>query len=65
MGRIVKARLLSPFVSQTLRPFVSLPNGEDLVALRELMTNGKVKLVTDREPSPRPLLEDEVRFGST
>lgn len=42
LGRIVAARAVSPFVSQTLRPFLSLPKQDDLLALRELIATGAV-----------------------
>ncbi len=48
VGRIVKARLLSPFVRHRLRPFLSLPRNEDLVALTELIEAGEVTAVIDR-----------------
>jgi NADPH:quinone reductase-like Zn-dependent oxidoreductase len=34
--------MLSPFVSQKLGTFISKPNGEKLVALKELIEAGKV-----------------------
>lgn len=46
--RIVAARLLSPFVSQTLRPFLSLSKREDLLALKELIEAGAVAPVVGR-----------------
>lgn len=48
LGRILKARLMSPFVSQRLRPFLSLPKQEDLVALKELIGSGAVAPVVGR-----------------
>lgn len=45
--RTIRAGLLSPFVKQTLRPFISKPNQEDLAALRELIEEGKVTPVID------------------
>ena len=48
VGRIARARLLSPFVRQRLRPFLSLPKNEDLVALTELIEAGEVTPVIDR-----------------
>jgi NADPH:quinone reductase-like Zn-dependent oxidoreductase len=48
LGRIVKARVASPFVSQTLRPFLSIPKQKDLLALRSLMESGEVTPVLDR-----------------
>lgn len=47
-GRIAGARLLSPFVSQTLRPFLSTYQRDDLLALREMIAAGDVTPVIDR-----------------
>lgn len=54
LGRIVKARLLSPFVSQKLHPFLSLTKHKDLVVLAEMVESGKVTPVVGRT---FPLLE--------
>ena len=40
MGRIIKARLLSPFVSQRLKPFLSLAKRKDMVLLSEMIEDG-------------------------
>lgn len=42
LGIIIRARLLSLFVGRKLRPFLSLPNQEDLAALADLLASGKV-----------------------
>ena len=42
IGRILKAWIVSPFVSQKLRPFLSLAKREDLLVLKELIEAGKV-----------------------
>jgi NADPH:quinone reductase-like Zn-dependent oxidoreductase len=47
-GRIVKALVVSPFVSQRLRLFVAVPKNEDHVVLKELIESGKVTPVIDR-----------------
>jgi NADPH:quinone reductase-like Zn-dependent oxidoreductase len=38
----------SPFLSQNMRFFVSFPNNEDLVVLKELLETGKITPVLDR-----------------
>jgi len=41
MSYVIKAYLLSPFLRQQGRPFVSLPNGQDLIALKQFIEQGK------------------------
>lgn len=48
LGRLISALVVSPFVNQTLRPFVMSPKNADLVALKDLMEVGKVRPVVDR-----------------
>jgi NADPH:quinone reductase-like Zn-dependent oxidoreductase len=46
--RFVKALVLSLFVSQSMVPFVTSANKEDLIALKNLIEAGKVTPVIDR-----------------
>lgn len=48
IGRILKARLLSGFTRQQLKPFVSIEKREDLLTLADLLATGQVKPVIDR-----------------
>ena len=48
MGYVVKAFLLSLFVRQQGRPFVSTANQDDLITLKELVEAGRVTPVIDR-----------------
>ena len=48
LGRVFKARLSSPFVSQRMLSFTVKPNGDDLRALRELIETGELMPVIDR-----------------
>lgn len=42
IGRILKAWIVSPFVSQKLRPFLSVAKRDDLLALSGLIESGKL-----------------------
>lgn len=48
LGRIVKARVLSGFTRQELRPFASVEKREDLLTLAGLLAAGQVTPVIDR-----------------
>lgn len=48
IGRIVKAVVTSPFVSQTYRPFYATPRQENLVELSRLLESGAIRAVVDR-----------------
>ncbi|MCP3973511.1 MAG: NAD(P)-dependent alcohol dehydrogenase [bacterium] len=48
VGRIVRAKLLSPFIKHNLKPFLSLPKQEDLVTLGELAEAGTITATIDR-----------------
>src|SRR4029077_17890941 len=48
VGRIIKAVLISPFISQTLCPFVAKPSSNDLQFLRQVIEAGRVAPVIDR-----------------
>ena len=47
-GRVVSAKVLSPFVNQTLRTFIISPKRENLQYLRELIEAGTVTPVIDQ-----------------
>ncbi|MGW7404151.1 NAD(P)-dependent alcohol dehydrogenase [Streptomyces sp. NPDC054833] len=46
--RQLRAQLLSPFIGQTLGTFITSENGQDLIAIRELIESGKVTPAVDR-----------------
>ena len=48
LGRAYQARVLSPFVSQRLLPFLTKWNRQDLHVLKDLIEAGKVMPVIDR-----------------
>lgn len=48
VARLLRARLLSPFVGQNLRTFLSSENHEDMLVLAELTGSGKLAPVIDR-----------------
>jgi NADPH:quinone reductase-like Zn-dependent oxidoreductase len=48
LRRAVLSLLVSPFVTQRLRPFASRENGEDLSVLKELIESGQVTPVIER-----------------
>ncbi len=61
MPRLLKMVVLSPFVSQRLRSFVTTPNLEDLHFLKELLEAGKVTPVIDRT-YPLSEVPDALRY---
>ena len=58
--RLVKPLVISPFVRQHLRRFLSVPKHEDLVVLTELAESGKLRPVIDRT---YPLHETAAALG--
>lgn len=48
LGRIVKARVLSGFTRQQLKPFLSVGKRKDLLTLGDLLATGQVTPVIDR-----------------
>lgn len=68
LGYVIKAHVLSTFVRRQGRPYIAIPNNEDLVVLKELIEAGKVTPVIDRtyplSETPeafRYLVEDHAR----
>jgi NADPH:quinone reductase-like Zn-dependent oxidoreductase len=48
MAYVIKAYVLSAFMRQHARPFLSVPNAEDLLYIKDLIEAGKVMPVIDR-----------------
>jgi NADPH:quinone reductase-like Zn-dependent oxidoreductase len=46
--RMFKPLLISPFVRQSLRRYLSVPNARDLNVLRDLVESGKLRPVIDK-----------------
>ena len=61
VGRIVKARVLSGFTRQQLRPFASVEKRQHLLALADLLTTGQVTPVIDRT-YPLDTAADALRY---
>ncbi len=49
VARLLRAHLLSPFVGQKLRTYVSSENHEDMIVLKNLIESGKLTPVIDRK----------------
>lgn len=66
-GRTVRAMMLSPFVGQRLRSFISQPNRDDLDALRDLVESGHLNPVVEETYSldEVPAAVDELGTGSS
>lgn len=60
VGRIIKAWTVSPFVSQKLRPFLSLAKVEDLTALSDMVDDGTLTPVVG---ATHPLTETGVAIA--
>jgi NADPH:quinone reductase-like Zn-dependent oxidoreductase len=64
VGRIIKALVLSPFVSQKMLSFTVKPNKEDLLFLRQLIEGGKLAPVIDRT-YPLAEVPEAIRYMET
>ncbi|USQ77732.1 NAD(P)-dependent alcohol dehydrogenase [Ornithinimicrobium cryptoxanthini] len=64
LGRIVKARVLSGFTRQQLRPFTSAEKHQDLLTLADLLATGQVTPVIDRT-YPLDEAADALRYVGT
>jgi NADPH:quinone reductase-like Zn-dependent oxidoreductase len=58
--RLIKPLVLSPFVRQNLRRYLSVPNQKDLAVLKDLVEAGKLRPVIDRR---YPLHETPAALG--
>ena len=69
MRYVIKAYVLSAFMRQHASPFLSVPNAEDLLYIKDLIEAGKVMPVIDRtypmSETPKALryLEEEHARG--
>jgi NADPH:quinone reductase-like Zn-dependent oxidoreductase len=61
IGRLSRAMLLSPFVSQKLLTFVASTNAADLLVLKGLAETGQLRPVIDRE-YPFDEVSDAIRY---
>ena len=61
VARLLRARLLSPFVGQNLRTFLSSENHEDMLVLAELAASGKLAPAIDRT-YPLAVAPDAMRY---
>jgi NADPH:quinone reductase-like Zn-dependent oxidoreductase len=61
MTYVIKAYLLSAIMRQHARPFLSVPNAEDLSYLKDLIEAGKVRPVVDRT-YPLPETREAFRY---
>lgn len=64
LGRVLRAALLSPFVSQRLRRLDAKPNADDLDLLRELIETGAISPVIDKTYSLKEAA-DAIRHQET
>ncbi len=62
--RLLGAAALSPFVSQTLAPFVAKPRSADLALMNDLAVAGKLRPVIDREYALRDTIEALTYLGT-
>jgi len=63
LGRIVKARVLTGFTRQQLKPFLSVEKRQDLLTLSDLLTTGQVTPVIDRTHPLRSSRRPPLRRG--